>query len=224
MLCVVSQSAARGPGRPRVGSEDKRERILREAARLFSGRGYAETSLADVAGEAEISKAGLLHHFGSKEGLFSAVLERRDADDLVVLAGEDGDLWDFLDRFVAVIEKNASRPGIVRLYAVMSMGALDRDHPAHPWLHQHLTRGVAHMAEQFERGKVEGLIAVDAPSLELSRMLHALADGVQLQWLCARTDAAADPGPSPLHDDIPLEMAAQVRSLVEMIKTRWGRD
>ena len=68
----------RGPGRPRAGSEDKRARILNEAVVLFGEHGYAGTSLADIANAADISKAGLLHHFSSKDELFAKVLERRE--------------------------------------------------------------------------------------------------------------------------------------------------
>ena len=71
----------RGPGRPRAGSEDKRARILNEAVVLFGEHGYAGTSLADIANAADISKAGLLHHFSSKDELFCKVLERRDRED-----------------------------------------------------------------------------------------------------------------------------------------------
>ena len=78
----------RGPGRPRAGSEDKRARILNEAVVLFGEHGYAGTSLADIANAADISKAGLLHHFSSKDELFCKVLERRDREDALSILVE----------------------------------------------------------------------------------------------------------------------------------------
>ena len=157
-------SAGRGPGRPRTGSEDKRERILREAFSLFARLGYTGTSLADVAREAEISKAGLLHHFGSKEALFSAVLERRDREDLGRLRDVE-DVWAFLDGWVALVESNAGKPGMVGLYTAMAVGALDAGHPGHPWLHDHFEQAVEALAGALERGKQQGAVAPDAPSL-----------------------------------------------------------
>ena len=68
----------RKPGRPKAGSEDKKARILSEALTLFSTRGYVATSLADIARAADISKAGLLHHYVSKDQLLAAVLDERD--------------------------------------------------------------------------------------------------------------------------------------------------
>ena len=48
--------------------------ILDRAAALFARRGFAKTSVQDVADAVGLSKAGLLHHFPSKEALHEAVL------------------------------------------------------------------------------------------------------------------------------------------------------
>ncbi|MGH7803941.1 MAG: TetR/AcrR family transcriptional regulator [Candidatus Binatia bacterium] len=55
---------------------DAREKILETATRLFSGQGYASTSLSHVAKEANVSKALIFWHFESKEKLFRAALQR----------------------------------------------------------------------------------------------------------------------------------------------------
>ncbi|MGY1651040.1 TetR/AcrR family transcriptional regulator [Geodermatophilus sp. SYSU D01119] len=55
------------------------EGILDRAAGLFARRGYAKTSLQDVADAVGLSKAGLLHHFPSKDALHEAVLAHADA-------------------------------------------------------------------------------------------------------------------------------------------------
>jgi TetR/AcrR family transcriptional repressor of nem operon len=51
------------------------EAILRSSWSLFHERGYKNTSLQQLADAAGLGKAGLLHHFGSKEGLMHAVIE-----------------------------------------------------------------------------------------------------------------------------------------------------
>jgi AcrR family transcriptional regulator len=50
------------------------EGILDAAAALFARRGFAKTSVQDVAAAVGLSKAGLLHHFPSKDVLYAAVL------------------------------------------------------------------------------------------------------------------------------------------------------
>ena len=54
---------------------DTREKILETAVRLFSSHGYADTSLAQVARAACVSKALVLWYFESKERLFRAALQ-----------------------------------------------------------------------------------------------------------------------------------------------------
>ncbi|HET9138326.1 helix-turn-helix domain-containing protein [Actinophytocola sp.] len=48
------------------------EDILDRAAGLFAQHGFEQTSLKSLADAAGLSKAGLLHHFPSKEALFQA--------------------------------------------------------------------------------------------------------------------------------------------------------
>ncbi|MEM6368571.1 MAG: helix-turn-helix domain-containing protein [Myxococcota bacterium] len=56
------------------------QRILRAARRCFSERGYAGTSLRWVAKHAEVTQPLVSHYFGSKEGLFDAVIQESVAE------------------------------------------------------------------------------------------------------------------------------------------------
>ena len=55
---------------------ETRDRIVDVAVRFIARNGARGTSLADVAAEAGVSQTGLLYHFGSKEALLSAVMDR----------------------------------------------------------------------------------------------------------------------------------------------------
>lgn len=54
-----------------------RARLLRAARKVFGRRGYHAASLAEIAGEAGVSKGALYHNFPSKEDLFLALLDER---------------------------------------------------------------------------------------------------------------------------------------------------
>jgi AcrR family transcriptional regulator len=54
-----------------------RERILDVAERLFAERGFASTSLRALTAAAGVNLAAVHYHFGSKDDLIAAVLERR---------------------------------------------------------------------------------------------------------------------------------------------------
>jgi AcrR family transcriptional regulator len=55
---------------------DAREKIIETAMRLFATKGYGSTSLAQVAKEAQVSKALILWHFENKDGLFRTAVQR----------------------------------------------------------------------------------------------------------------------------------------------------
>jgi AcrR family transcriptional regulator len=52
-----------------------RERLLAEALRLFTERGYAATTVREIVQGAGVSKPVLYYYFGSKEGLYLEIME-----------------------------------------------------------------------------------------------------------------------------------------------------
>lgn len=62
--------------RTRETSERTRDNILRHATREFSTRGFDGARVDRIASRCRLSKNTLYYHFGSKDGLITAVLER----------------------------------------------------------------------------------------------------------------------------------------------------
>ena len=72
----------RGRGRPTdVDEGELKDRIFREAARIFSKRGYKSATVQEIVAAADATKPVLYYYFRNKEGLYRAlldyVLERR---------------------------------------------------------------------------------------------------------------------------------------------------
>ena len=236
----------RGPGRPRAGSEDKRARILNEAVVLFGEHGYAGTSLADIANAADISKAGLLHHYSSKDELFAKVLERRDREDALSIlvespaSGEDivdvpvdavgnmdtlevaaapdidVDPWSLLDRYIELLERNVARRDLTAIYTATAVSVLDAAHPAHRWMANHLNGAVERFEASFEAGKAAGLVDPQMPSRLVARSLVALTDGLQLQWLCSTTPQTA------AAESLDTDLVAEIRLYVDCLRSQWA--
>ena len=69
-----------------------RQRILSSAETLFAERGFETVSLRDITGAAAANVAAVNYHFGSKERLIDAVIERH----VVPINGERLELLDGL--------------------------------------------------------------------------------------------------------------------------------
>jgi len=54
---------------------DSREKIIREAIRLFARDGFAKTSVQAIADRSGVSQTNVLYHFRTKEGLVEGVIE-----------------------------------------------------------------------------------------------------------------------------------------------------
>lgn len=76
------------------------DRILDAAKKVFAARGFRGGSLNDVAVLAGYTRAGLLHHFPSKESLLLALLERRDSriQQVAPIPATPMSIFDMLDR------------------------------------------------------------------------------------------------------------------------------
>jgi AcrR family transcriptional regulator len=93
-------------------------RILQKALALFSDRGYDATSVREICEAAGITKPTLYHFYGSKEGVYRAIvegaLERFRADVVRVLVAE-GTLRDRLVRVArAYVDATVREPDLAR--------------------------------------------------------------------------------------------------------------
>lgn len=81
-------------------SERTRQRLLREARRLFAARGFEATSAQRVAERAGVTRAALYYHFRDKRVLFRAVCEEAEngciQDIARAVKGASG-FWDQVD-------------------------------------------------------------------------------------------------------------------------------
>jgi AcrR family transcriptional regulator len=97
-------------------AERSRQRILDAAGQCFAASGYARTTVEEVASRAGVSKGLVHHHFGTKERILEAVLERT------------------LDRWEAVCRFDAMASGASVLDGIAAMQrasiAYARENPA----------------------------------------------------------------------------------------------
>ena len=141
-----------------------RDAIHEAASRLFRERGYARTSVRDIAGEAGVDPALVIRHFGGKEPLF--------LDTVALEAGAmafDGPRESLGERFIA--ELLAQREGVRDVFLAL-VRASDADGVASRLRTEH----EQHFVEPFRA-------LLDGPDADLRARLAAAVVGGLLHSL-----------------------------------------
>ena len=165
--------------RTAIADNDRRAAILDAAVASFGRLGYYGTSIQRIADEVGLTKAGILHHVGSKEGLLElALTEMYDRDTLAIMAETIRDerpsiaaMWR------KVVAFNNQRPRLVHMFSTLSAEAIDPDHPAHDYFAAR-EHDIVSTALNINWAVPEG---VDVE--RLMKAGFAMMDGIQLRWL-----------------------------------------
>lgn len=172
--------------KPRKSTIEMKRRILIAASEVIGAKGSSDATLEEIAAKVGLTRAGLLHHFGSKRKLLLEVVKFRDTHDLEHLQGqrmpENGKEY-FLHLF-STMRDNEARPGIVRTFMVLDGESLVDDNPGTDYYqnrYETLRREISHalvdLATSF------GVKVDDAAQEWASASIIAVMDGLQLQWL-----------------------------------------
>lgn len=100
----LSASSARNS---ETGDAEVRDRIYASALRHFSRKGYASTSLREICEDARTTKPMVYYYFGSKEGLYSSIVNEIIEEMAAAVCGEPGpagtqagDVMAFCERYL----------------------------------------------------------------------------------------------------------------------------
>ena len=156
----------------------KRRAILDAALELIAANGYGNTSLQQIADAADLTKAGLLYHFGSKENLLTEVLRRRDERDTASFTNSDA----VGPRIARIVRHNSEVPGLVELYSALIQEGVDAEHPAHDYFGERFRRVAGNVVADIQHAVDAGELRPGLDVEMLSRIMIAVADGLQQQW------------------------------------------
>jgi AcrR family transcriptional regulator len=181
--------------------EDRRQLILDVALAILARNGVRATTLSQVAKEAGVSTAGLLHHFASKEQLVHAVLDSSESDD-DAHADYGGDTELQLAR---VTRRFARKPGLVGMFTVLLTENIDPDAPLHTRFLRRYRDTCAIIGSGIRRGQRAGRFRPDIEPRVKAKEIVAFLYGIELSWL--------------LDPDVPVAevFAEYTRSLVEQL-------
>jgi AcrR family transcriptional regulator len=165
---------------PRVTQEHKdrvRQAILDAALECFAARGYAATSVDDIAAASGRSIGALYHYFDSKGDMFLALMARDRAFDMRSMPSYLSGVVDFEGALGAIMRwlAETTTPGRAR-YARVAFEF---------WMHAARDEELRSLGEEenrrYEAVVAEELTFVDESQREpLARILVALTDGLLL--------------------------------------------
>ena len=190
----------------------KREEILTRALEVIAREGYRGASVKELADAVGLSQAGLLHYFEGKEELFTEILRKRDERDSADMGldaataspeAAPADLRELRDGYVGIVRHNAEVPGLVQLFARLSVDAADPEHPAHRFFVERGETLRGYFAAAIAAGQESGEITDRIDPATLARIFQAVADGLQLQWM----------------QQPDVDMAATIDALFELLTT-----
>lgn len=169
------------------------QRILEAAQALFLDRWYDQVTLEHVADEAHVSKQTVLRRFGSKEGLFAAVVDELATDnDSVRAKVPPGDL----ERVAAAVTATHERTGLT----ATRLEAMEARFPA--------------LAEILERGRARRRAWVEAM---LPGLLPARTSPDYKRRMAMLMDITSAPTWKLLRHDFKLSRKETERAVHEML-------
>jgi TetR/AcrR family acrAB operon transcriptional repressor len=175
--------------RTKEEAEKTRQDLLKAALSVFSQKGYAATTLEDVAKEAGVTRGAIYWHFGSKAELYAALLEEysaRGSEIAQTAVAEGGSMVDILRRiFIRLLTAVESDPA---LRAVMEINLFKTEYS--PELSDTLSMQVengrvllAGISQAMEQGIASGELRSDLKAEDLARAFIAFQNGVLHLWL-----------------------------------------
>lgn len=172
-----SERTRRGPY---AKTEQFRLEVLDVALRLVADHGYDAATLQLMADEVGRSKAGLLHHFGSRDDLLLAIIQHRDAVNRAKFPVEPA-----LRASMKLVAHNATVPGLVALFTVMAALAAADSEPTgrREYFSERYERTRRGFERQLEQAQREGSVRADVGADRLAALVVAAMDGLQVQWL-----------------------------------------
>lgn len=197
-----------------VPEDDRRERILDAALREFAEQGYDQGSTNAIAKAAGVAKGLIFHHFGNKQALYVAVVERAVARVTAQYERERAESSnDIFERLLGgMVHENELMRAYPLEYRLIGEAFYSRVSP--------LPEPVRQKYEAFGRGELERMLldGVDASRLRPGVSLEQVAELIHLivDAMTRRVQLEA-PG-SPSWDDQVTEFYRQLGDYLDIIR------
>lgn len=208
-------------------AQETRNRLLDTAEHVFSVRGVSRTSLAEIAEAAGVTRGAVYWHFKNKADLFDAMMERV----ISPLSQGTADIGDArLENPIGFIKSSAM--GVLlqlatdeqtqRVFDIVNhkceyvdeMEALRTRH------HESCMACIDHVEAGFKNAIKKGLLPRGVNARRAARGMHALIDGIIVNWLLNRDFISLTRDAEPIIDCYLVGLGATSAQLKNKLKRK----
>jgi TetR/AcrR family transcriptional regulator, fatty acid metabolism regulator protein len=178
---------------------DKREAILRAAIKVFAGKGYFNSKVADIAGEAGIADGTVYLYFKSKDEILHSIFDRAMAEFISEGKKEIAEIKEADRRLRRIAELHLERLGADRDLAIVFQVEL---RGSTKFMEEFSAAGFAEylsiIHRTIEDGQRSGVFRKDLNATVCSKILFGALDEMVTNWILSKKDYAL----APLADEV----------------------
>ena len=171
----------------RVAVTDKREAILRSAVKVFARKGFFNSKVADIAGEAGIADGTVYLYFKSKDDILHSIFDQ--AMEIFIAEGqrEIADLTNPEDRLRRIAELHLERLGADRDLAIVFQVEL---RGSIKFMQEFSAAGFADYLDIIKKtiddGQRSGAFRTDVKPIVAAKILYGALDEMVTNWILSK--------------------------------------
>lgn len=175
--------------RTKEEAEVTREKLLDVALPIFSKKGYAKTTLSDIAKEAGLTRGAIYWHFGGKSELYNALVEERfsNANKLILDIFTDNrspleKIHNLLITSMEYVEKDKEYRAIMEL-TLLKTEVIGEVEDMMKIKEEGTKAMIGEVEKIIEKGKSLGQFRDDLNSKSVAISIISLINGIVSLWL-----------------------------------------
>lgn len=171
----------------RFASVDKREAILRAATHVFARKGYFNSKVSDIAGEAGIADGTVYLYFKSKDEILHSIFDRAMAEFIAEGRREIGNIADPTARLRRIAQLHLEKLGADREMAVVFQVEL---RGSTKFMQEFSAAGFAEYLDiirtTIAEGQEAGVFRTDMKPVVCAKILYGALDEMVTNWILSK--------------------------------------
>lgn len=172
---------------PRAVVPDKREAILRAAIKVFAGKGYFNSKVADIAKEAGIADGTVYLYFKSKDEILHSIFDRAMEEFIRLGKQEIAEIEDPQEKLRRVAQLHLERLGADRDMAIVFQVEL---RGSTKFMEEFSAAGFAVyleiISEIFKEGQKKGVFRKGLKPIVCAKILYGALDEMVTNWILSK--------------------------------------